>query len=369
MKKVAVIDPVGVKGGMQYYNIGLLKGLVEHGVEGLYFSNDDQVPEQIRNFQVFDGFVKNPIVKGLRQISSHWKAFRICKKEKVDAVVFHVFSSALHFVAFVILAKLFRLKTVLVSHDVVSFAGDDNLFLKRLMYNHLSDHLIVHNQYSLDHLSKIMTKTDEVSVIPHGGFLDLVDPKVSRGQAREDLGFTDDKTYLLFFGKIKKVKRLDVLIKAMPLVDESVELVIAGYEWKEAYEKYKQMIADLGVGHRVHEYVRYIEEDERERFMKACDVMVLPYENIFQSGVMLMGMSYGLAIVSSDVYAFREVVEHGKNGLLFSSLDERSLAKQLNSLVKDDELMKRLKEGALSCVKEKYSWSNIAASYKKSLNL
>lgn len=369
MKKLAVIDPVGIKGGMQYYNIGLLKGLVEHGVEGLYFSNDDQVPEEIRNFQVFDGFVKNPIVKGLRQIGSHWKAFRICKKEKVDAVIFHVFSSAFHFVAFVMLAKLFRLKIVLVSHDVVSFAGDDNLFLKKLMYNRLANHLVVHNQYSLDHLSKIMKSIDEVSVIPHGGFLDLVDPKVTRKDARRKLGFSDDKTYLLFFGKIKKVKRLDVLVKAMPLIDESVELVIAGYEWKEEYAKYKQMIQELGVRHRVHEHVRYIEEEEREQFMKACDVMVLPYENIFQSGVMLMGMSYGMAIVSSDVYAFREVVEHGKNGLLFSSLDEKALAEQLNALSQNPELLSSLKAAALNCVKKKYSWTNIAESYKKSLNL
>ena len=32
--------------------------------------------------------------------------------------------------------------------------------------------------------------------------------------------------------------------------------------------------------------------------MKACDVMVLPYEEVYQSAALLMAMSYGLAIIT-----------------------------------------------------------------------
>ena len=50
MSKVAIIDPVGVKAGMNYYDIGLLSGLHNHGLEVYLFSNTDDVPSKIKNY-------------------------------------------------------------------------------------------------------------------------------------------------------------------------------------------------------------------------------------------------------------------------------------------------------------------------------
>ena len=50
MSKVAIVDPVGVKAGMNYYDIGLLSGLHNHGLEVYLFSNTDDVPSKIKNY-------------------------------------------------------------------------------------------------------------------------------------------------------------------------------------------------------------------------------------------------------------------------------------------------------------------------------
>ena len=63
--------------------------------------------------------------------------------------------------------------------------------------------------------------------------------------------------------------------------------------------------------------------------MKACDVMVLPYEDVYQSAALLMAMSYGLAIITSDIDSFKEVIRPGENGLMFKSLDEEDLSGQI----------------------------------------
>ena len=39
MSKVAIIDPVGAKAGMNYYDIGLLLGLHNHDVEAIFFQH------------------------------------------------------------------------------------------------------------------------------------------------------------------------------------------------------------------------------------------------------------------------------------------------------------------------------------------
>ena len=103
--------------------------------------------------------------------------------------------------------------------------------------------------------------------------------------------------------------------------------------------------------------------------MKACDVMVLPYEEVYQSAALLMAMSYGLAIIASDVDSFKEVIRQGKNGLMFKSLDEEDLSDKINTLINDSEMLSKLQEGALKSIASEFSWSNIGLQYKKTLNL
>ena len=55
-----------------------------------------------------------------------------------------------------------------------------------------------------------------------------------------------------------------------------------------------------------------------------------------------MAMSYGLAIITSDVDSFKEVIRHGENGLMFKSLDEEDLSDKINSLLNDSEMLSQL---------------------------
>ena len=96
--------------------------------------------------------------------------------------------------------------------------------------------------------------------------------------------------------------------------------------------------------------------------------MVLPYEEVYQSAALLMAMSYGLAIITSDV-DFKEVIRQGENGLMFKSLDEGDLSDKINSLLNDSEMLSQLQQGALKSIASEFSWINIGLQYKKTLNL
>ena len=146
MKKVAIIDPVGVKAGMNYYDVGLLSGLQEHDVDVYLFSNIDNVPKVIHNYHFFFFFVESKWRKGLGQLVAHLRSFWVCKKEKVDWVVVHVFSVQITFFVFCIIARLFGLKLLSIGHDVDSLAKDDSQLLKKWLYKYVSNHIIIHNQ-------------------------------------------------------------------------------------------------------------------------------------------------------------------------------------------------------------------------------
>ena len=81
-----------------------------------------------------------------------------------------------------------------------------------LIYNRWSDRIVVHNSYSLDHLlpqieSKMHSK---VSVLKHGSFVGLPDNSISKKSARKALNLDEQRQYILFFGRLKPNKRLDL---------------------------------------------------------------------------------------------------------------------------------------------------------------
>ena len=79
-----------------------------------------------------------------------------------------------------------------------------------------------------------------------------------------------------------------------------------------------------------------------EIYLKAADVLVLPYKEIFQSGVLFLAYSFGLPVVATDVGSFREEIVEGKTGFLCQPGDPEALAKAIETYFTSD-LYKNLK--------------------------
>jgi len=97
----------------------------------------------------------------------------------------------------------------------------------------------------------------------------------------------------------------------------------------------------------VHFFIRYIENEERDLFFRAANCLVIPYRKIFQSGVLIMGMSYLLPCIASDLPANRELIEDGTSGFLFENENSASLAETMNKvkeLTSPEEISKQAKE-------------------------
>ena len=98
-----------------------------------------------------------------------------------------------------------------------------------------------------------------------------------------------------------------------------------------------------------------------------ADIVVLPYDHIFQSAVILLAMTYGKIIVASDIDGFKETITHNYNGLLFKKGDFNSLADTINKLILDDNLSINLRKNMVEPLNTKFSWNNIAVLYDKML--
>ena len=89
--KIAIIDPVGAKMGMNHYNDGLLSALSENGFETYIFSNYISAHREIKSKIFFENKSKIKIVSGLNNFSGILKSLWFCKIEKIEYALFHIF--------------------------------------------------------------------------------------------------------------------------------------------------------------------------------------------------------------------------------------------------------------------------------------
>ncbi|HZM88973.1 MAG TPA: glycosyltransferase [Blastocatellia bacterium] len=135
---------------------------------------------------------------------------------------------------------------------------------------------------------------------------------------------------ILFFGKVRKYKGLEVLLAAMPAVLSKLDckLVIVG-EFYDSIEKYEQLIRRHGIESQVQIDNRYVPNEEVPAVFERAAVLVLPYVSASQSGVARIALSNNLPVIASRTGGLSETVIDGLNGLLFPPGDSDALAKQV----------------------------------------
>jgi D-inositol-3-phosphate glycosyltransferase len=379
--RVAVVEPVGGHGGMDAYDFGLCGGLAGAGVEvTLYTCDETSTSKASAAFSVNLPYRRiygkgATWLRGLRYVSGSIRALADARLHRARIAHFHFFHVGPLELFNVMMARLLGLKVVITAHDVQSFV--ENLSVPWMVERayQAADRVIAQSRVSAAELMAILEGSDnKMDVIPHGNYLHVIRDVPSREEARARVGLPAEGRVLLFFGQIKEVKGLDVLLRAMPRVVRAypdATLLIAGKEWKDDFGRYERMMEDLGIGGSCVSHIRYIPDTEVPFYYAAADLVVLPYRRIYQSGVLLMAMSYAKATVVSDLAGMTEVVTNGVEGYLFPTGDAKALADKLVNALSDPEEVRLVGQRAHSRAKEHHNWAEIgratADSYRMTL--
>jgi len=222
--------------------------------------------------------------------------------------------------------KLAGKKLVLTAHNVNAGRRDKrdswlNRTTLRCQYR-LADHLFVHTNKMKDELTRgFGVVSSKITVIPYGINNAVPYSTLTREKARRDLGLRSDDKVILYFGAIKQYKGLEYLVAAFQQIaaQGDYRLIIAG-ERKKGYEEYwqsiQQAIDDGPNADKILRKIEFISDPEIEIYFKSADVAVLPYTDIFQSGVLFLAFAYGLPVIATDVGSFSEDIVEGVTGFL-----------------------------------------------------
>lgn len=158
----------------------------------------------------------------------------------------------------------------------------------------------------------------------------------------------------LFFGRIEKYKGIGVLIDAYKKIDtDTVSLTIAGNGDFSEYEKVAESCKNISIINR------YIQESEIEDlFLNSNTVLVVPYLDATQSGVIPIAVDYGIPIIASETGGLREQLDEGNIGSFVKAGDVEGLAYTMESFIEDPEKYLEQKKKVLE-YREQLDWKNI----------
>jgi len=171
---------------------------------------------------------------------------------------------------------------------------------------------------------------------------------------------------LLFAGRLSQVKRADVLLEAFSLVTPqypSARLYLAGSGPLEF--SLKKLCAKLGISGKVV-FLGHVKHRKLRVLYRSSDIFVLPSDAEFMSNSLLEAMASRCAVIASDIVA-AEVIENGKNGLVFTHGDFRMLANNIAILAGDKTLRKNLSDAAYLTVKKKFDYRVVASKLIKEM--
>jgi len=217
---------------------------------------------------------------------------------------------------------------VMTVHDPKHHVGDrEGQKHPQVLYDfgfRRASHVIVHSRDNKrEVVDRLQYPVENIHVIPH----------IRLGNDSPPSEEMADNPVVLFFGRIWEYKGLAYLIRAEPLITSAVpnaRIVIAGQG--EDFDRYRRMMVNPQHFTILNEYVSH---DTRTELFREAAVVVLPYIDASQSGVIPLAYSCAKPVVATTVGGLPEIVEHGRTGYLVPPRDENALAAAVVNLLQN----------------------------------
>ncbi len=245
-----------------------------------------------------------------------------------------------------------KTKTLTILHNVIPHERrpGDILFTKFLF--RFTDYFIAQSE---------SVEKDLLRFVPNAKYrrvalpmFSLFKERIPKQEAKKQLGINDEKV-ILFFGYIRPYKGLHVLIDAMKIMKQkmNLRLLVCG-EFYGDEEKYRAHMNAVGIEEKTMVISDYIPNENVHLYFSAADVVVQPYISATQSAIAQIAYFFSSPIIATNVGALPEVVIHEKSGLIVPPNDPQALADAIMRFYSGN-LEAKLTAGANE-ERKKYSW-------------
>lgn len=170
-----------------------------------------------------------------------------------------------------------------------------------------------------------------------------------------------EENKILFLGRVTRIKNIETIIKALPLInDKKITLEILGPKEKDYFNELQTLIKKLNLTERVVFSEPIYENKERIKKIDSCKLFILPSKSEGMPQSLIEALARKKIVIASDNRGNKDLIENNENGFLFSIGNERHLAKVINEVLNLKEKEKIIIKRNASHSVEQFSWQNIS---------
>jgi glycosyltransferase involved in cell wall biosynthesis len=168
---------------------------------------------------------------------------------------------------------------------------------------------------------------------------------MDRLACRARYGLDPQRTIFLFVGRVDKEKRVDVLLRAIHLLQrDDIQLVVAGRG--AALGEFQALAKSLKLGERVR-FTGFIPNEDLPMLLNSIDIFTMPSEAELLSIASLEAMACARPVLLADAVALPELVTQGVNGYLFKPGDAQDAARYMRLLADQRDRWEQMGKASL----------------------
>jgi glycosyltransferase involved in cell wall biosynthesis len=259
--------------------------------------------------------------------------------------------------------KLVGIPVVTTLHTVPEKPDHAESTILRLIVSE-SAAVIVHEQFQKDILVKLFGQAEKIHVIYHG----IREVGVIK-DAKKKLGL-EYKKVILLCGYFRPTKGFKEIVELMPEIckqADDIVLMVAGKSRGLEFLDYQREFYEAINHSPVHDKIVVLRgqfpQHTFDTIVSASDLVVFPYVMGAQSGIMAQCFAFNKPVVTSNLLAFRKLVNRSKGGWICKS--NKEYIRDIIKILRDDDLYRTLQNNIKDYVKNYSSWSKIAQLHIK----
>lgn len=149
-------------------------------------------------------------------------------------------------------------------------------------------------------------KSIRMFTVPHGHYKGAYPDAMSKDQARRALGLSPDSFVVTYIGQIRPYKGVSRLIRRFVEANmEDAQLLVAGRPANEAIKGEIEQAA--GRGSNVSLFLDFVEKNDLQKYLRAADLVALPYTEILNSGSSILALSFDRPVLAPNRGALAEL--------------------------------------------------------------
>ena len=228
---------------------------------------------------------------------------------------------------------------IIISSERTMGQESQSRYIMNRLTGCLADYHICVSQAVAEFVKKRLRFPDrKIGVVPNGIDVNEFEHLPSQQEARRRSGLPSDQRLVGTVAQLKRVKRIDVLIRAMTLIPEASLVIVGDGRERGSLET---LAGSLGLKDRV--YFAGQQNDVRP-WLRSMDVYALSSDWEGLPLAILEAMAMGLPVVATSVGGVPDLVLDGKTGFLVPADDPEALARALINVLRNEKQRSMLGE-------------------------